>query len=925
MSDLLDKYLNTPKSTTSKLDEYLNDGKEKSNSLDQYLADRVPNQSTYSPAELARRNSGPGFVTSTTTVAPPQLPVQGLEVNKSGNDVIADQISHGVAHTVPMLVMTKIDEMITGKPGLYRAAQESSNNGYLSTAVQTLDPTFLGVAKVAKLGMLAGVGKVAPKAAELMSAPAKAFSEAMAESTFKSRLANYVKYRLFPFMIEGGAAVAGTDALKNSLEGQDFKEVLSKLPTDFVKGAAGAALLSPIMDRSWIGASAPKAKTVNDLSRMHEINNAFDQAVKQVKLLKNPTADDLLNLTIQNLKELGITPNPIESKSMSDILRRKMLVPQVQAQAIDKASKVTNISGLVESTINGQYVHNDLKLNLSQEAADIFNKARAIGLSNEDITKLMPYVRTKFDGTIYWNPNRYKDGSIVTKAYKGAAPTNEQFEQLARLRGRLNDIATKLPSGTRIAEGYWPSQSVHGESGATSSIVAKETTNKIAKPSFLERKYGTDAARETDGEKIYSRYLDSFSRWYAYKDVLNDGLRELSKLRLLGRTSDERYVVDYLRDNLNFQDRGSLFKAVSDDFKRTMSPVLENLIVKNKAPDSLISQAMSVAHKAFMTANISTNLAVWERHLPQPEFIAAAEIGLKNLEAGTAGLLKKGIRDLAKKNLSLMKMDNMVNELTLDKSSDSMTGILKMIHNGLGKLGDKTVGGLLNKTDSLQRMRIWAGAYQQAKKAQSLGDEVWLKIMSNLSPGQRIAVQTTFEKKGAEEAAQYYARIRARRAMFDYVKGNRPEFFRDGGSQLIPITSWHYNELSNALEHGVNGNFGTLARGVVYPMAFIYGLNKAGLNLSHLHPMSSATGAIMPNMNAQYAPLIDAANEFDPEAPLESLVKPLNAFNPARAITDFVKNQNEDPGLVRNLLKLKSINPDDALTNTLRSPLPSRR
>lgn len=436
------------------------------------------------------------------------------------------------------------------------------------------------------------------------------------------------------------------------------------------------------------------------------------------------------------------------------------------------------------------------------------------------------------------------DDDLVRMALKGEVvlPPEETavVDRLRALTAKAREVGIANGRDIGFLENYAPDRLKAGLSvGAPKALNKKAVAPTEQKMTAEYHKRGklNEDLMEKSPVTAAKMYASDIARTF-YDGVMPDIQKNWSHLQLLGQDKEAAYLLQTFA-NTTGMGRPAAVRLIASHFLKNGSFDVESALkaADIKMSTDTIDKILNTAGELMMENWIGPNIKTHVLQRMQNYLVGSAEIGFKYVKRGSK--LFKNTPEKLKPVLERARRDLQV----IDD--------VDLLERGLGgesyklPLGLETVRKpgkwLLSKFAAVEtpnRLKMFLGARQQFVENLDKMDDV----LGGMLETQRRSVLAALEKGGIEEAAYQYGLIRSTRTNFLFSAMDRPEILSGKLGRLIPFTSWTTNNWMRYLGDVKQGDYRTLTKRIVYPMAILAIIQgTTGFKMPGGHPASGLT------------------------------------------------------------------------------------
>lgn len=579
---------------------------------------------------------------------------------------------------------------------------------------------------------------------------------------------------------------------------------------------------------------------------------------------------------------------------------------QVERLSAIGAQTGTNIGEIpLKSIFAKNQAVNEVETSLAQWNA-ITKDLRSRGWADQDITKSLQYFEKNG-----FNPLEKTSKTLTRPQWPLDTPPSEQDQaSFMKLRSMLdNDHASAVQSGhlqaDQFVDGYVP---IMAKEGATAP--QSRSVQGLVSPRFAQERLSgvlDPTEHEMRPDQMYMRYKKQVAAAQYFAPIIEDGAREIMKLKMTGQDAAAKVMDNYLRNEFALKTDIPIeqmlgHKAVASQINRMSEAGL---------PNGAFDQVYNEATKSLYKNSILTNPKTVLLHWIQPEVLLPAEVGIKDYAVARASALVPSERAAVRDLLPLTRISGLpaTEELMSGKTTNPVAKLLQ----ASGNLADQMqLTRPFKAGEELKRYTsLIAGMNKFNNALEAGGFQGVQKAMSNFLPSEQAFIEKAYRDGGAEAGAKAMALIVDRRTNFSYSSADKPELLKTGLGQYIPYTTYFRNIIARYQGDIQNGNYTQVAKrlvGAVGAASMFEGLT--GKDFEEAKPMAAVKRAvsgqnILPAITGPLAPLATR-----PKSLSDSLLR----FTPAEP---FIKlKQNLDK--TGNLIGLKPTSKDSWLRGVLR-------
>lgn len=858
----------------------------------------------------------------------------GLETNVSGNEQLARAARRGLEGNLAFKLAQLGGQAITGqKIGATAADAQDQLNRYslVSGLSQFADPAGMGIFKGAEK-MIAepvlskmGLGESYRALLDTIKESNPAIIQQgikNANSSARSFANQYLFSKLMTAAVAGGAGLGAydtaQDAADQALSGRfDPKELVESAAKGLAKGAAFSAgltgLASGLAKASQVASALKTSKGLKavtlsgDPTVNEEISGAFEDALQHVRVTNVPPEQMMFQLRgrfMDNLENRGIKLNE-QSAGLNPVAN--LFARQSEKFAYADKTAGTETYPVFMNFRNGEFENDAIAQRWQQRFAGPLQTLYKNGVSEQEAYHLLNHMEDTPQGDIVFNPAaRLTPGSERSEyLLDPPVPGSEVHSALQELRHNMTSMLVENPEfagKTGYIPGYVPLMDKK-----TGQIAFPQDTARISQPGIMQPRTGAfdPAVHEDNLGAVLNSYINQYSRHTAFAPHLDGLWTEMVKLRAMGQEDTAQELANMAMSSMGIKQKIDLSNMYADKFLADKGNLLQHVAQNFPKPDSFLENATKVIRDQAYKQWIFSNPMIYIRHAFQPEFVAGAEIGPENVAAGRAGWFSKELRDLANKNMPLMKSPETG---LLDKVEFSPPDALSTpgkVKSALSVPG-KVLGKTLSAQDTYNRQVVFIGAYKQFQKAFAKGgEEAATAVLDGLNYGERSIVRKAMQQGGPEAAAQMYGVMRTLRSQYAYSIADTANAYREGIGKYIPFTTWGSNQLMRFAGDVADKNYAQLAKRIVLPLLYIEGAKQlTGYEIPKANPIHAVGSALGGPALAGSSDIVNAVSQEDPQKFGDALLN----LTPAGTVSRAMRNYKNGTGDLGTALGLKKVN-----------------
>lgn len=558
-------------------------------------------------------------------------------------------------------------------------------------------------------------------------------------------------------------------------------------------------------------------------------------------------------------------------------------------EAANKIDEVlgTNLSGAHQVILNSRTAAKNLIQQLNTDDAAIVKALGDTGLGVEgEMVSIMRYIETDpATGVPFLNPTPSNNPLNTRPAYDGPVLTPQQLDLFSQLRQRLDSKRAQYQ--TEVGDigqvpGYIP---IRAKEQVVSAKKGVESTLQPKAAQAREDGFWDPTIHETNMMKILQGYNSEVGRAIALKPAIDEGLKQAQLLQLLGDEKGLSFWKRQLADSFGISKTRDLEDMFGQKVYKDLEPQLLKVIAKSGDPELMKAELLREMSKAFYTNKVLLNAKNQMLQFFQPELVGFGEIGTyaskgRIPDTETAKAVDEMLKLAYHSNTG--SLEDFGSALPKGKAAKAIALV-----NTPGKI---IGGGIQNASERQNRRAILGGAYMQWRDAfEEQGIAGLSPLLERLLPGQRAAIQETFQKKGQEAAKRHYAVITSDRANFSYDLINRPQALRNEVGNNIPFLTFGLNSLERLATDAKGLQAKQLARRFAPAIVASYVISLATKDkreLKGIDPISSSVGVLSPNINPVISTAVDVYQQRDPGQALGKLAGNILPVEPVKGIYD---------------------------------------
>jgi hypothetical protein len=459
----------------------------------------------------------------------------------------------------------------------------------------------------------------------------------------------------------------------------------------------------------------------------------------------------------------------------------------------------------------------NIRSHLTKAVADayqpdqVYKQLRNIGANGEELSLWMRYVRSTKDG-VKWDPSAVEIGPYKIPAFDpksmGPEPAQEVKELLFKSRQMLDHVhEMQRSAGVDIGylPGYVPIKKAYLESLGTGRV----KRNKLNEPSFLQRR-----KRGEVSEEEAKRYELDFYNWMP--SSVRGGIKSAAFPNMAEKVNAAYW---HFKNAGRGQYADEFLKQVSTALGHKGSTETIEFIASEVAKQN--SQWIGAATKIYEAhgkmplgedlhlgiQNVMYNLAIglnpktMLQQFMQPEWVGAAEIGLKWTEKGKAlafggKLFSKESRAALERVKSRLYPEELDVALMGEPKGERRKSI-ELISQAMGMPGWPGMK-LFAALDKKNRELMYLGAIEKWKWATKNGK--LKETMEHLLEGEKSQILKAWERSGEQEAMDRFGLIVSKRSNYAYNLVEKGEFFQQGIGAKIPFVNFGVNQWMRHIE-----------------------------------------------------------------------------------------------------------------------------